>query len=165
GPAKTGLDKPERSVAVDFDNRPAVKLLIGAVSRVEERKATPPAPPNPFTPPPPAPPAVREEFRYAKLPDNPQVFEVKTEKFPDLFFAAVTLRDPKLFRFKPADVRRIEIVRGNEKTVLVKEAERWKLSEPVSVDADAPKVTELVDRIAELQASAPDLLDPTDLKP
>ena len=115
GVAKTGLDKPERTVNVEFDDRPAVKLLIGNVSRVEERKTAPPPPPNPFTPPPPAPPPVREEFRYAKLPDNPQVFEVKTDKFPELFVAATALRDPKLFRFKPADVRKIEIVRGDEK--------------------------------------------------
>jgi hypothetical protein len=165
GQAKTGLDKPERTVAVQFDARPAVKLLIGSVSRIEERKAAAPAPPNPFTPPPPAPPAVREEYRYAKLPDNPQVFEVKSDKFPDLFFAAVTLRDPKLLRFKPADVRRVEIARGEEKTVLAKEGDRWDLVEPVKVVADAPKVTELIDRIAELQASGPDLLDATDLKP
>ena len=63
-----------------------------------ERK--PPAPPqtNPFQPPPPPPPAVREEYRYAKLPDNPQVFEVRGDKFGDLFVPAATLRDAKLFQ-------------------------------------------------------------------
>src|SRR5439155_17511985 len=41
-PTKTGLDKPERTVAVEFDDRPPVTVQIGQVSRVVERKPPPP---------------------------------------------------------------------------------------------------------------------------
>lgn len=165
GVEKTGLAQPERTVTVEFDDRPSVKLLIGNLSRVEERKVAPPTPPNPFAPPPPAPPPIREEFRFAKLPDNSQVFEVKTDRLADVFVTPVALRDPRLFRFKTNDVKRIEIVRGTDKTILTKDDSRWKLLEPIQVDADAPRVNEFLDKLADLQASGADLLDPSDLKP
>ncbi|HTK76898.1 MAG TPA: DUF4340 domain-containing protein [Gemmataceae bacterium] len=168
--AKTGLDKPERAVAVEFDDRPPVTVQIGKVSRVVERK--PPAPPqtNPFQPPPPPPPAVREEYRYAKLPDNPQVFEVRADKFGDLFVPVATLRDAKLFRFRPADAQRLEIVQAGGKIVLTKQKDessqidRWKLVEPIQADAEQTKVTELLDKLADLQGTGPDVIDNADAK-
>src|SRR5262245_24352311 len=168
--AKTGLDKPERTVAVEFDERPPVTVQIGQVSRVSERK--PPSPPqtNPFQPPPPPPPAVREEYRYAKLPDNPQVFEVRGDKFGDLFVPVATLRDAKLFRFRPADAQRLEIVQSGGKIVLTKQKDessqidRWKLAEPVQADAEQTKVSELLDKLADLPATGPDVLDNADAK-
>src|SRR5262249_15518530 len=101
-PAKTGLDKPERKLHAEFYDRAAVTLLVGNVSRVSEKKPPAPPPASPFAPPPPPPPVVREEFRYAKLPDNPQVFEVKADRLGELFVAPTALRDAKLFRFRPA---------------------------------------------------------------
>jgi hypothetical protein len=169
-PAKTGLDKPERTVLVEFDDRAPVKLLIGQVSRVVEKAAPPPPPANPFSPPPPPPPATREEYRYAKLPDNPQVFEVRSDKLGDLFVAPNSLRDAKLFRFRPADVQRVEVIRSDARIILAKEKdeatkdERWRIVEPVKADAEVGKVTELLDRIAELQASGPDIVDKADPK-
>jgi Domain of unknown function (DUF4340) len=169
-PAKTGLDKPERTVQVEFDNRGPMRLLIGQVSRVVEKRSPPPPPASPFAPPPPPPPPGREEFRYAKLPDNPQVFEVKTDKFADLFVAPANLRDAKLMRFRPGDVQRVEIARPDGRIVLAKEKdettkeERWKLAEPIKYDAEAPKVTELLDRLSEMQASGADVLDRADPK-
>jgi hypothetical protein len=168
--AKTGLDKPERTVAVEFDDRPPVTLQIGQVSRVVERKSPPPSQANPFQPPPPPPPAVREEYRYAKLPDNPQVFEVRGDKFGDLFMPVATLRDAKLFRFRPADAQRVEIVQTGGKIAFTKQKDestqidRWKLAEPVQADAEQSKVTELLDKLADLQATGPDLIDNADAK-
>ena len=48
--------------------------------------------------------------------------------------------------------------------MIEKNGERWVLQEPFKVDADAPKVTELIDRIGDLQATGPDVLDANDLK-
>lgn len=168
--AKTGLDKPERMVAVEFDDRPPVTVQIGQVSRVVERKSPPPPQANPFQPPPPPPPAVREEYRYAKLPDNPQVFEIRGDKFGDLFVPVATLRDAKLFRFRPADAQRLEIVQAGGKIVFTKQKDestqidRWKLAEPVQADAEQTKVTELLDKLADMQATGPDVIDNADAK-
>jgi hypothetical protein len=169
-PAKTGLDKPERQLKVAFPDRDPLTLLIGKVSRVSERKLPAPPPANPFSPPPPPPPAVREEFRYAKLPDNPQVFEVKADKFADLFVKVADLRDPRLARFRPADVTQVAIDLIDHKLTLTKEkeangAERWKLKEPLTADAEASKVTELLDKLSELQAQGADVIDTPDPKP
>jgi hypothetical protein len=169
-PPKTGLDKPERKVAVEFDDRPPVTLQIGQVSRVVERKSPPLPQTNPFQPPPPPPPAVREEYRYAKLPDNPQIFEVRGDKFGDLFMPVATLRDAKLFRFRPGDAQRVEIMQTGGKIVFTKQkdestqTDRWKLAEPVQADAEQTKVTELLDKLADLQATGSDVIDNADAK-
>lgn len=161
-PAKSGLEKPGWTVAVDFDDRPPVKVLIGNVSRTVERK--PPAPPaNPLAPPPPQPPPIREEFRFAKLPDNPQIFEVKTDRFAELFVSTAALRDPRILRFDPQNVRRVEIVHPRERFVIAKVDDRWRVVEPWTADADAARVAEVIDRLSALQASGPDVIDSADL--
>lgn len=161
-PAKTGLDKPGWTVAVEFDDRPPVQLLIGRISRVVERKApTPPA--NPLAPPQPQPPAMREEYRYAKLPDNPQVFEVKTDRFAELFVSMAALRDPRVLRFNPQNVRRVEVVRPQERFVFARTDDKWRVVEPWTADADTARVSELIDRLASLGASGPDVIDRADL--
>ena len=162
-PAQAGLDPPERTLSVEFDERPPVTIQIGRVSRVEERK--PPAPPaNPLAPPPPAPLPVREEFRYARLPGQPQVFEIKADRWLDLFPSLATLRDPRLFRFRAENVRRVELVRPGERFVLAQSDGKWKLTEPSPAEADPGRVAELIDRIGELQAAGGDILDHVDLK-
>lgn len=170
-PAKTGLDKPERTLTVEFDDRPAVTLQIGNVSREVRRKGAEPPPPNPFGQPPPPPQETVETYRYAKVPDNPQVFEVRADKLDAVFVAPAAARDAKPYRFRAADVKRVEVVRETGKIVLAKEkdesaggVERWKLVEPAKADADAAKVTELVDKIADLTVAAPDILDKYDAK-
>jgi hypothetical protein len=166
--ADAGLDKPERTVKVETDKR-TIDLLIGKVSREVEKKAPPPPPPQ-FGAPPPPPPAIKEVFRFAKLDGNPQVFEVKADKLGDLFVAPAAIRDPRLTRFRSADARRVEIVRPDSQIVLADErdeaakVDHWKLVATAKADADASKVTELLDRIAELRASGPDIVDKADPK-
>jgi len=162
---KTGLDKPERTVSVKSGDRD-LKLLIGHVSRVKETRSPVPPPANPFAPPPPPPPPTREEYRYAKLPNNPLVFEVRTDKFSDLFVKPAELRDPKLARFKPGDVRKLEIALPLNTLVLTKDGDdKWRIEQPIAAAADAPRVTELLDKLSELQARGPDMIDTADLKP
>jgi Domain of unknown function (DUF4340) len=165
---KTGLDVPERTVAVKFGDH-ELKVLIGKVSRVKETKPPAPPPANPFSPPPPPPPVIREEYRYAKLPNNSQVFELRTDKFPELFIKPADLRDAKLARFKSGDVKKLEVVAADRKLVFAREKdaggdEKWRLLEPVQAAAEGPKVSELIDKLAELQARGADVIDTADLK-
>ncbi len=167
--ADAGLDKPERTVKVESDKR-TVDLLLGKVSREVEKKAPPPPPAQFGAPPPLPPPPVKEVYRYAKLRGNPQVFEIKADKLGDLFVAAAALRDPRLVRFRSADARRIEIARPDSRIVLIDERDEaakedhWKLVQSVKTDADPSKVTELLDRIGELRATGPDIIDKGDPK-
>src|SRR5262249_18065515 len=152
--ADAGLDKPERTLKVESDKR-TVELVLGKVSREVEKKAPPP-PPNPFGAPPPPPPG-KETYRYVKLAGNPQVFEVKGDKLGDLCAAPATLRAPRVARFRPADARRVEIARPDAQITLADERDEsgkedhWKVVQPAKADAEAGKVTELLDRVAELR--------------
>ncbi|MFL5327277.1 MAG: DUF4340 domain-containing protein [Gemmataceae bacterium] len=167
--AKTGLDKPERSVRVQTRHG-ELTVLIGKVSRVKETKQPPPPPANPFQPPPPPPPPLREEYRYAKLPTNPQIFEVRTDRFGDLFVKPAEVRDPKLARFKSADVQKFDLARPDRTLSFSKQKapsgeESWKITTPIAAPAEAAKITELLDKFSELQARGEDVIDSPDLKP
>jgi hypothetical protein len=164
---KTGLDQPERTISVKSPDRD-LKVLIGKVSRVKVTNPPPPPPPNPLAPPPPPPPPIREEFRYAKLPNNPQVFEIKADRFPELFVKVADLRDPRLARFRPTDVAKLEINGPERKLLFAKEKDgavnRWKLLEPVQAPAEGPKVMELLDKLSALQARGDAVIDSPELK-
>jgi hypothetical protein len=168
--ADTGLDKPERTITITRGNGSTVTLHIGKVSSTKKRKGTaPPPPPAPFPMPTPAAPIITEEFRYAKLPDNPLLFEIKADKFGDLFVGLATLRDARVARFRTADVKELTLTQGTTKIVLGKEVderkvESWRLREPLAAPAETSKVTELLDKIAEAQARDADVLDKPDLK-
>jgi hypothetical protein len=158
----TGLQRPKRSVQVSVGGEP-VTLEIGKVARVNVIKGPPPPPPaNPFQPPPPPTPDVREEFRFAKLADNPQVFEVRSDRLGDLFVPPAELRDPVLVRFRPTDARRLEIGHGSERIVLERgdKEDQWRLVEPIKALADGPKVTDLLTKLAGLRAEGADVIDP-----
>lgn len=161
---KSGLAEPERTLAVTRDDGTTVTLLIGRSAGSRARKVPRPAPPN-------LPPGVRlpdetvqEEYRYAKLKDNEQIFEIKADGLKDVFVALDQLRDPQVARFNPADARRVELTHGAETIVLAKEKERWKLVKPLEADADAAKVNDVLDKLSALQARDKDVLDKADPK-
>jgi hypothetical protein len=100
---------------------------------------------------------------------------VKADKLADLFVATAALRDPRLAHFRPADARRVEIARPDSQIVLTDERDEaakedhWKLGAPGAdaarlANADPTKVTELLDRIAGLRATGPDIVDKADPK-
>src|SRR5207247_5279219 len=66
--------------------------------------------------------------------------------------------------------QRVEIVQTGSKIVFTKQKDdstqidRWKLAEPVQADAEQTKVTELLDKLADLQATGPDVIDNADAK-
>jgi hypothetical protein len=161
---KSGLASPEQVVTVTTAAGDPVTLLIGRTSGSRARKVLRPPPPG--LPPgmEPREETVQDEYRYAKLKDNDQVFEIKAGKLKDVFVSLDTLRDPSVAPFSTADARRVEITQGGTKTVLAKENDRWRLVEPVRADADASKVTDLLSKISTLQARDKDVIDKGDPK-
>lgn len=166
-PAKTGLNGSAKTVTVETSKR-TVELQIGGVSRENEKSILPPNPPG--LPPQSPPQIVKETYRYAKLPGNPQVFEVRGDKIDDLFVKLDALRDAKLFRFRPSDVRRIEIARPDAQIVFRNDRDEsakldhWKIERPIQADADDAKVSELINHLSELRASGVDVVDNADPK-
>ncbi len=162
-----GLDKPEQTLSVTGTTG-QIKLLIGKRSQTKTRKVMRPAPNFGGPPMPPQPEEVHEEYRFAKLQGNPQVFEIKADKLKDVFVPPDTLRDARLARFKTEDARRVEVSHAGHDIVLVKDKERWRVSagrDPKeSQDAESSKVTELLDKLSGLQARDKDIIDKADPK-
>jgi hypothetical protein len=164
---KYGLKDPERTIRVTRANGQSVTVQVGKQSRVETRMVTPPPQPGAMQPPP-RPTPVREEYYYAKLQTDrktyQQVFEVKGDKLKELTVTADTLRDAKLARFKTEDARRVEIRQDGQDIVLVKKKDDWRLEKPADHEAEAGKITELLDKFSGLEARDADILDKAGLK-
>ncbi len=81
-----------------------VTLRIGAMSRTEKG-------PEPEAPPPGQPPmpSADVKFHYARLDNNPLVFEVRADRFADLFVKPDDLRDPLVARFTADEAQEIEV--------------------------------------------------------
>ncbi len=156
-PESTGLATPERAVEVVREDGTKLTLLIGKVSSTRTRKVTRQPPPG--TPVPPTEETVHDEFRYARLKDNDQIFEVRADKLKDLFVPLDTLRDPQVAHFKSDEVRRLEIEQPSGPIELTKDGDRWKLIRPVRADADAANVSELLSKLTLLEARGKEVID------
>ena len=113
------------------------------------------------------------ELRYAKIEDNPIVFELKTDKMNDLQMGTSRpsgtspvdeIRDPVLFRFEADKVAKVEIVspaaKGNRLIEIEKKGEDWQLRKPVDEPSDKTAVTELLNQLKEMDARGKDIIDP-----
>ena len=162
--AETGLDKPEKSLIVTKANGQTVAIRIGRDARRVPHIEN--AAPNPLNPRPPQPTFTEEVYTYAKLDDNPLVFEIRSDKLNDLFAKLDELRDPTLARFETGEVQELTIAvkgqptiklmkkKGNPQAeVLADRDDRWYLGEgPTAVLAEPSKVTELLDSLSRLEA-------------
>jgi hypothetical protein len=155
-----GLTNPERTLTVQNDKGDDVTLLIGGLS--SSRMKLVPAPQMPGQPPLARMMPVNEDYRYAKLKNNDQLFEIKADKLKDVFVSLDTLRDPRVARFSTADARKVELKHGSEDIVLEKDKDRWKLVKPFAADADTTKVTDLLNKLSDLQARDKDVIDKAD---
>lgn len=162
--AEYGLKEPAQSIRVIRDSGDPVTLLVGKQSRMKTRKVMRPAPNMGGPPQPPQQEILHEEYRYAKLDKNDQIFEIKADKLKDVFVNPETLRDPRLARFKPDEVRRLEIKRPDFDLILVKDKDQWRIEKPFATTADGQKATELLDRLADWQARDKDIIDKADAK-
>lgn len=161
GLAETGLDKPERSVVVAPAKGNPVALRIGKVSRTTMRKE----PGTPMGPIPPMSREVTENYHYAKFDGNDFIFEIKADRFPDLFVKADDVRDSNLARFDTPAVQSLTIAAPKQPEIAItkrkgnKDAEReedkqdrWYVGNRL---AEAGKVTELLDQLSKLDAKTP----------
>jgi Domain of unknown function (DUF4340) len=162
--AEYGLKEPEQTIQVTSQTGSTVTLLVGKQSQVKPRKVMRPAPSMGGPPLPPQTEIVHEEFRFAKLQDNNQIFEVKADKLKDLFVSADSLRDARLARFRTDEARRVEVQSGGADIVLVKDKDQWRLQKPFAVDAESGKITELLDKLSFLEARDKDVLHHVDPK-
>ena len=109
-PADFGLDKPATTLTVTQPGGTTVKLLVGNESETKLRKvAKPPQPQQPFMPPKQDFDLVPEVYRFAKLENNEQIFEIKADKLKDIGLSLNNLRDPQLARFRADQVKRVEV--------------------------------------------------------
>ncbi len=162
-----GLSNPEQTITVTGKQGDKVVLLIGKESPHKgKRTVTRPAPAA-FPGQPPGQPTqetIPVVFRYAKLQNNDQIFEIQADKLKDIFVAPDTLRDAQLARFRIDEARRLEIHYAGQDIVAVKEKNKWKLQKPLEGEAESAKVTELLGKLSGLQAKDKDVLDKADLK-
>jgi len=154
--AKAGLDKPDRAITVTKADGSKLALLIGNIARTVERDETVTAPsPMPGLPPMPMTRKVFDEYRYAKLTDNPQVFVVRADKFNDIFVKADTLRDSQLAHFTAEEVQDVSIESpGKPLRKLIRKDDKWMIdAKPEPLTAEPSQVSDLLNRLSSLQAS------------
>jgi hypothetical protein len=158
-----GLKSPEEKLTVTLANGGKVTLLIGKQARVKVRQVMKPAPP--FGPPrPPQMEMVHDEYRFAKLGENEQIFEIKADRLKDLAMPAAGLRDARLARFRTDDVKRLQLKYNGKEILVAKEKDQWRLQQPKAVDAETSKVTEILDKLSGLEARDADVIEKGDPK-
>jgi hypothetical protein len=168
--AKYGLKDPEQILRVvpAGSDKPIV-LWIGSESPTKRtRTITRPAPPIGGMQRPPMTERIDEKFRYAKLENNDQIFEIKADKLKDVFVPAADLRDARVGRFDTKDVTRVELTHGSETIALAKvkekDIDRWRMEKPTAGDAESSKITDILDKLTFLSARDRDVLDKSDPK-
>ncbi len=165
-PAKTGLDKPGRTLVVTDTTGRVTRLMIGKKSRERAFKRMVAVTPPPGLPPgmnlPPREETVREDFLFAQLTDNPQVFEVRADKVELAFASRAKLRDAKLARFKVADVEKVQVSGPGfpEAIVLAKVDGKWRLEGKLARLADGARVEALIGKLESLEAREADVVEP-----
>ena len=154
--SKAGLDKPERTITVTRADGAKQSLLIGAVAKTVEREETVSVPsPMPGGRPMPITRKISDEYRFAKLTDNPQVFVVRADRFTDLFVPVDVLRDPRLVQFTAEEVQEFTVnAPGKPPVKFIRKAEKWMIDrKPEPLAADAAAVSELVSQLAGLRSA------------
>src|SRR5262249_47957801 len=124
-PDELGLKEPADVIKVTRPQGDTITVLIGKTSEKRTRLVQKPGA-SPFMQKPQV-DFIEEEFRYAKLQDNDQVFEIKAQRLKDIVVAANTLRDPQLARFKTDEVKKLAIQDAGRSLHFVNEDGTWKL--------------------------------------
>jgi hypothetical protein len=160
-----GLKTPEQTLSVTRPNGAASTLLIGKQSEMKTRlvkKAGPAMPPG--FPQKPQFDILHEEYKFAKLQDNDQIFEIKAERLKDVFVPLETLRDPQLARFQTDDVKAVEVQEGGRDLRFIKDKDNWRIEKPKAFEAESSKITDLLSKLSGLQARDQDVFDKMDPK-
>ncbi len=169
-PADFGLEKPQTTLTVTQPSGATIKLLVGNESETKLRKvAKPPQPQQPFMPPKQDFDLVPEVYRFAKLENNEQVFEIKADKLKDISLSVTNLRDPQVARFRADQVKRLQIDSDGTAGVAVhlvfaKDKDKWRIEKPKDEAAETGPINDLLDKLSGLQAKDKDILDNADAK-
>ena len=163
--SKYGLKDSKETIKVTSTNGGTISLVIGSESPTKKtRTVARPAPQVPGMPPQQMTQKIEEHFRYAKLENNDQIFEIKSEKLKDVFVPIADLRDSRIARFESKDATKLELTRGTESIVLVKDKDHWRMEKPTPGDAETSKITDILDKVVFLSARDKDVLDKSDPK-
>jgi hypothetical protein len=141
---RAGLKNDAMRLVLKLRDGSTRSLVVGKTTKVNTRVEQAGPPPQPGLPPP-QPKIIEEKFHYAKLDDNPLVFEVRGDKLNDLFFtekkdeptpppmpgmppppktdlgrAFDQIRDPNPLRFESDNVLNVRLVRQGQTLALTK---------------------------------------------
>lgn len=192
-PTFVDRDLPKLLGLSDDPFRLTVTMANGSTRRVSFGKATRsktssvPAPPPPFPGAPPQPPKIVEEkYHVARLEGSPFLFEVRGDRFKDLFFngepeegpkaeplgtAFQQLRDPNPARFDADHVVRVTVTRGGQTLDLRKtkgdpkadspaaRTDRWDFASQFVGLAEGKQVTGLLEPLERLAAKPGEVID------
>lgn len=159
-----GLKSPEYTLTVTRPSGAVMTMQIGRVSRSDTRTVMKQIQLGPNMPPKMFPEKVTVEYRYAKLQDNDQVFEIKADKLRDIAVKSGDLRDPKLARFSSDDVQRLEIEHAGKTLVFVRVDGKWRFEQPSAMEAETGPIRDLLEKLSDLEVKEKDILDRADLK-
>ena len=87
---------------------------------------------------------------YAKLADEPTIYTTKDDVVGKLTFLAEFLRDRKFAWVSSANVKAFRIEGAGPKVVLLKADDKWKIAEPVKIDAEPDEVDSFIRALAAL---------------
>jgi hypothetical protein len=184
-PKLLGLSDDSLRLTVTMANGSTRRVVFGKATRTKTSMV--PAPPPPFPGAPPQPPkTVIESYHVARLEGSPFYFEVRGDKFKDLFFsgepeegpkaeplgtAFQQLRDANPARFEADQVVHVKVLRSGQTLELKKtkgdpkaesqaaRSDRWDLVAPFTGLAEAKQVTDLVEPLERLSAKANEVID------
>ena len=95
-----------------------------------------------------------DEFAFAKLADQPTVFQVKASLLDDLQPKPLDLRDRKVLTFETEDVDRVEVKLGSAAVELKKTDSLWQMVKPTAGPANSDAVRALLTDLAALNADS-----------
>ena len=115
-----------------------------------------------------------DEYRFAKLEDNPLVFELKADKLSDLQInfsrtrsgsPVDDLRDPVLVRFETSQVNGVAIEgkagKADRMIQIEKMGDEWNLQKPFQEQADRAEVEGLLKVLKDMEARSGNIIDGT----
>ena len=178
---RAGLKAAASKITLTLKDGSTRTLLVGKTSKVNTRTEAAPPPPVPGAPPQP-PKIIEEKYYYAKLADNPLVFEIKGDKIGDVLLdakpaspklddplakidpktedpgrAVDQLRDPQPIRFESEQVASVKIEKPGQ-TLELKKTKADPKAESEAARTDRWDIVEPFTGLAETR-QVTDLLD------
>ena len=89
---------------------------------------------------------------YAKLKNSDAIFTINLADIQRSDLPVADLRDRRVLAFNDPDVQGIEIQRGTDRLVLARTNDQWRVTVPVTEEADAKRVGDLLANLRGLRA-------------